>query len=147
MKVWDTNTGLAAFTLEKGDIGGELETKFEGWNPWSPSGDRFVISTVDDYSIKIFDLQTGEALHTLSGHNGWISHITWSPSGELLASSSFDDSAVIVWQAETGEAHYTLQGGFENEGVYVGSWSPSGDRFTTHGMGGAKVYEAATGRQ
>ena len=147
LKVWDTETGLARFTLEKEDIEGELETKFEGWDPWSPSGDRFLMSTADNNLIKIFDAQTGEALHTLSGHNGWINQALWSPSGELIASSSYEDSTVIVWLAETGEALYTLEGGFENEGVYVGSWSPSGDRFTTYGMGGAKVYEAATGRR
>ena len=146
LKVWDTETGLALLTLKKEDIGGALDIINNGWEPWSPSGDRFLLYT-ENGLIKIFDAQTGKALHTLSGHNSWINQVIWSPRGEMIASSSYEDSTVIVWQAETGEALYTLQGGYENEGVFVGSWSPSGDRFTTHGMGGAKVYEAVTGRQ
>ena len=56
------------------------------------------------------------------------------------------DSTVIVWQAETGDALYNIPGGFEDEKVCIGSWSPSGDRFATRGRGGAKVYDTATGR-
>ena len=33
-----------------------------------------------------------------------------------------------------------------NEFIF-GSWSPSGDRFVTRGVGGAKVYDTSTGQQ
>jgi WD40 repeat protein len=54
---------------------------------------------------------------------------------------------IFLWQSETGELLYMVPGDFETEEVYLGDWSPTGDRFTTRGFGGTKVYDTATGRQ
>jgi WD40 repeat protein len=139
--------------LDMDDIEGNLNKNPADWEPWSPSGDRFLIYNVDGM-VKIFDAQTGEVLQTLSGHEGEliedqdrrVEQAAWSPKGDLIAVSSTADNSVIVYQAESGEALYTLPGGFEADWVVFGTWSPSGDRLTTRGPGGAKVYETATGR-
>jgi WD40 repeat protein len=154
VKVWDVGSGTARLTLDIEDIGAGLNTNPIGWQTWSPVGDRFLIYTVDGL-VKIFDARTGETLQTLSGHEGLvhesigisISSAQWSPRGDLVAVSSFGDNSVIVYQADTGKALYTIPGGFEDNLVILGSWSPSGDRFVTRGVGGAKVYDAATSRQ
>ncbi|MGB5843704.1 MAG: PQQ-binding-like beta-propeller repeat protein, partial [Anaerolineales bacterium] len=143
--VWDVESGKARLTLDIEDIGGDLNTNTVDWEPWSPGGDRFMLYTVEGL-VKIFDALSGETLQTLSGHEGAvITQATWSPMGDQVVVSSIPDS-VIVYQADTGQALYTIPGGFEDDIVVFGSWSPSGDRFVTRGLGGAKVYEAATGQ-
>jgi WD40 repeat protein len=144
-KVWDTETGLARFTLEKNEIGGALDF-FRGWKPWSPSGDHFLIYNKEG-ELRIWDTESGELLQTLLGHNGRISQAFWSPDGSLIASSGWEDGRVIIWQAATGKVLYDFPGDFEDEHLKMGNWSPSGDRFTTIGRGGAKVYDTATGQQ
>jgi WD40 repeat protein len=129
----------------KGDYEGEFNVNLNSWDPWSPSGDRFLTFTYEG-PVKIWDAGTGEALHTLSGHQDMVTQAYWSPDEELIATASADGS-VIVWEADTGNARYTFPGGFETEVFSLGSWSPSGDRFATRGAGGVKVYDAATGRQ
>jgi WD40 repeat protein/uncharacterized membrane protein len=154
VKIWDIESGIDRVTLETEDVGGWLWPNINGWSPWSPRGDRFLTYTVNG-SVKIFDAYTGETLQTLSDYEGIIheeegfsiSQAFWSPGGDLLAISSIGDDSVIVYRADTGEALYKIPGGFETKVVAIGSWSPNGERFVTRGVGGAKVYEAATGRQ
>ena len=154
VKIWDIESGLARVTLDTDDLGGWLWPNINGWEPWSPTGDRFLTYTVDGL-VKIFDINTGELLHSLSEYEGIIneefgisiSQALWSPRGDLIAISSIGDDSTIVYQVDTGEPLYKIPGDFETKVVSVGSWSPSGDRFITRGVGGAKVYEAATGRK
>jgi WD40 repeat protein/serine/threonine protein kinase/DNA-binding XRE family transcriptional regulator len=154
VKIWDAESGKDLVSLDTEDLGGGLWPNINGWDPWSPRGDRFLTYTVNGL-VKIFDAYTGETLQTLSDYEGIvhedlgfsISQALWSPGGDLLAISSIGDDSVIVYQADTGEALYKLPGGFETKVVAIGSWSPNGEQFVTRGVGGAKVYEAATGRQ
>jgi len=154
VQVWDADSGTARLTLDMEDIGGGLNTSPADWESWSPSGDRFLVHNTNGL-VKIFDAITGEALQTLSGHEGvllesqWrrVDQAMWSPKSDLVAVISSVDNNVIVYQADTGEALYTIPSGSEDSEIRLGSWSPSGDRFITRGLGGANVYEAATGRQ
>ena len=144
--VWDVKSGNARFTLDRQAIGGDLNTWTTDWEPWSPSGDRFLIYTTNGL-VKIFDGSTGETLQTLSGHDPYeINQVAWSPGGDLVAVTSRWKDTTIVYQADTGQILHKIPGGFETDLVF-GSWSPSGDRFVTRGVGGAKIYQAATGRQ
>ena len=154
VKVWDVDSNEARFTLDKEDIGGDLWTYALNWEPWSPDGDRFLIYNTSGL-VKIFDAYNGQLLHTLAGHEGELlenypiplSQVVWSPNGEMIAVSSVVDSNTIIYHSESGQALHTIPGGFENELVYFGSWSPGGDRFITRGVGGAKVYDTSTGQQ
>jgi eukaryotic-like serine/threonine-protein kinase len=47
-------------------------------------------------------------LHTLSGHNGWLSSIAFAPDSQVLASSSFD-STIKLWRVEDGSLLRTLE--------------------------------------
>ena len=96
--VWDAETGLARFILDREDIEGEIHMNVNGWEPWSPNGDRFLIYCKEG-TIQIWNAETEETLHTLFGHKGIISQVLWSPSGELIASSGWEDGQVIIWDA------------------------------------------------
>jgi serine/threonine protein kinase/sugar lactone lactonase YvrE len=74
----------------------------------TPDG-RSLISAGDDKTIKIWDLQTGQAKQTLEGHTNWIYSLAISPDGRTIASGS-KDSSVKVWDLADGSERYTLKG-------------------------------------
>jgi WD40 repeat protein len=74
----------------------------------TPDG-RSLISAGDDKTIKIWDLQTGQAQQTLEGHTNWIYSLAISPDGRTLASGS-KDNAAKVWDLAEGRELYTLTG-------------------------------------
>jgi DNA-binding beta-propeller fold protein YncE len=51
--------------------------------------------------LKIWDAESGELLHTLTGHTKMVLSVACSPDGKLIASGGFDRT-VRIWNAETG---------------------------------------------
>ncbi|NER49013.1 MAG: hypothetical protein F6J92_20395, partial [Symploca sp. SIO1A3] len=91
---------------------------------FSPNGKLFA-SVSRDNTIKIWDLEEGEELLTLSGHQSSvkIKSVSFSPDGKLLASGSWDNTTKI-WDLEEGGEPLTLSGyQFGTESV---SFSPGG---------------------
>jgi WD40 repeat protein len=74
---------------------------------FSPDG-SLIASGGDDRVIKVWDVQTGECLRTLHGHENWIQAIAFSPDGTCIASGS-NDQTIQLWDTATGERLQTLQ--------------------------------------
>jgi len=74
----------------------------------TPDGQR-AISGSDDHTLKVWNLDTGEILHTLVGHTNEVTIVVVTPDGKKAISGS-DDCTLIVWSLETGQKLYTLQG-------------------------------------
>ena len=55
-----------------------------------------------DYSIRLWDLGTGEEVRRLVGHKGPVCGLTISPDGKLALSGSLDRT-VRLWDLETGK--------------------------------------------
>jgi WD40 repeat protein len=68
---------------------------------YSPDGKRLA-SAGDDYTVKVWDAQTGQELHTLKGHTDLVNSVAYSRDGKRIASAS-DDHTVKVWDALTPE--------------------------------------------
>lgn len=49
-----------------------------------------------------WNVQTGELLQTLTGHEGWIWGVAFSPDGKFLASGG-TDRAIILWDVHTND--------------------------------------------
>jgi WD40 repeat protein len=49
-----------------------------------------------DNTIKLWNIESGQELRTLKGHNGSVSSISFSPDGKTLATGSFDQT-VKLW--------------------------------------------------
>jgi WD40 repeat protein/DNA-binding SARP family transcriptional activator len=166
LKVWNVDTKTERFTLIREDLTGKLNINLEQWSPWSPSGDRFLTYGVDG-SVKIWDVETGEILKTLGEYSIGTNRpkdlpedldkliheyyfeegdkALWSPTGDLIAVSSNEQNQVAVWAVDSGEMNYSFTGGFDDGRVFIGSWSPSGNRFVTRGLGGIKLYDSLSG--
>ena len=61
-----------------------------------PSGEVVCAGSLDVESIFIWNVQTGQLLDRLAGHEGPISSISFSPDGSVLVSGSWDNT-VRIW--------------------------------------------------
>jgi WD40 repeat protein/tRNA A-37 threonylcarbamoyl transferase component Bud32 len=62
----------------------------------------------EDYTIKIWSLQTGKERRTLKNHSHFIRAVVFTSDGEILISAS-DDHTIKVWNWEIGEEICTLK--------------------------------------
>lgn len=66
-----------------------------------PGGNQFV-SSANDGTIKVWDLQTGRILKTLFGHDSFVYDLALLPNGSLV--STGEDRTVRIWDLSKGEA-------------------------------------------
>lgn len=66
----------------------------------TPDGKR-ALSAAEDKTLKVWDLQTGTELRTLTGHTDGVLAFAVGPNGRLAVSGSHDKT-VRVWDLETG---------------------------------------------
>ena len=63
-------------------------------------GSRVVSGSFDE-TVKVWSVETGELLHTLEGHSGWVESVALSGS---LASSTDDSNTTKHWDVDAGRA-------------------------------------------
>ncbi len=75
--------------------------------PWgvavSPDG-RVVATAGGDWSIRIWDRETGEQQAVLLGHQGRVRAVAFDPQGRYIASAG-DDGEVRMWDASRWRSH------------------------------------------
>ncbi|CCX09741.1 Similar to Periodic tryptophan protein 2 homolog; acc. no. Q9C270 [Pyronema omphalodes CBS 100304] len=64
------------------------------------SGEIVCAGSLDSFDIHIWNVQTGQLLETLSGHDGPISSLSFAPDGSSLVSGSWDRT-VRIWSIFT----------------------------------------------
>jgi WD40 repeat protein len=67
------------------------------------------VSTSKDRTIKLWELETGNELRTLSGHEQGVRAATFDETGSRLASGS-DDGVLKVWDVKTGHELRSMKG-------------------------------------
>jgi WD40 repeat protein len=55
-----------------------------------------------DWSIRVWDVESGKEIKKFEGHAGFIQSVALSPSGNLLVSAS-DDLSVRIWDVKSGK--------------------------------------------
>ncbi len=62
-----------------------------------------------DKTIRIWDVESGECIKTLIGHQEDVWRVIYSPDGKYIISGSHDRT-IKIWDVETGECLRTLEG-------------------------------------
>jgi WD40 repeat protein len=72
-------------------------------------GDKTLVSSSRDSTIKIWDVASGELKRTLTNHTRDVYDVEFSHDGKLMATGS-TDTTIILWDAKTFEPIRTLKG-------------------------------------
>jgi WD40 repeat protein len=80
-------------------------------------------SASGDTTVKLWDVASGRALRTLSGHNGFVESVAFSPGGESLVSGC-QDGSIKFWDVANGLEVKTLSG--HTHSVNGVTFSPNG---------------------
>ena len=112
----------------------------------SPSGDRLVVtSNLFSTEVAVVDLETGEAIISLEGHEDDVSFADFSPDGKRIVTAS-DDKTARVWDAATGKQTLNLAG--HSARVRYATYSADGRKIaTTSDDGTIKVWDARSGEE
>lgn len=121
ISVYDAHTGKAVHSFN-----GDSFIKSICFHPT----DKRTLATSADSIIKIWNLEDGSLLHTLSGHHRNIHCIAFSQDGKYMVSAS-SDKTIMLWDAHTYKHLRTLCGhtdevnhvSFSNDGKYIASAS------------------------
>src|SRR5450755_1735608 len=75
----------------------------------TPDGGR-AVSASNDRTLKVWDLESGRELQTLSGHAGWVRAVALAPDDPWRAVSASSDRTIKVWELQSGRELQILSG-------------------------------------
>ena len=134
---WDATDGTLELVPDRGSV--------------AVAPDWSTVATVDDGTVVLEDLDSGEPVTELTGLTGDdvadgspVTAVAYSPDGELVAAAgSGDDGSgrLVVWSVDgTEEASFDTDGEVHRIAV-----SPEGDRLATSGNGPVEVHDLVSG--
>ncbi|MEH2198225.1 WD40 repeat domain-containing protein, partial [Nostoc sp.] len=93
---------------------------------------------------KLWDVSTGKAIKTLTGHSSSVNSVVFSPDGKTLASGSYDKT-IKLWDVSTGKAIKTLTG--HSGLVYSVVFNPDGKTLASGSDDKTiKLWDVSTGK-
>ncbi|MDE0635684.1 MAG: T9SS type A sorting domain-containing protein [Candidatus Poribacteria bacterium] len=143
VRLWDTTTGKNTETFI-GHIG-PIE-----WIALSPDG-RTIASSggviyenkwfADDYSVRLWDVNSGKEKAILLGHERSVYYATFSPDGRFLVSCG-GDKRTIFWDTTTGNSLWTIIR--KEQGVARITFSPDSRKFAFEDSAGIHLWDIAS---
>lgn len=126
------NTVAQTLQLEKAGI----------WSLAISPDDRYLVCSGEDAMLVLWDLQTGQCLHTCEGHLSQVHCTTFSPTGNCFATGSYDQT-IKLWDRATGACLSTLAGHAGQ--IFCVKFSPDGEWLVSGDSDGViKVWQVET---
>ena len=115
----------------------------EVWGVALSSQDRFLATSSEDSTVRIWDTRTGESALTLTGHGKQVWGVAFSGDDRRLATAGADGTARL-WDSGTGRVVRTLAG--HTGEVWGVAFSRDDRRLATAGADGtARIWDVSTG--
>jgi WD40 repeat protein len=143
--------------LYETDTGKEVRT-YEGHTGYvwrmllSPGGKKIATIGCNDYSFRVWDLESGKALVTgAHAHKGYVVGLAFSPDGKHLLTSG-RDRAIKLWEADTGKLVRTYLGvSADGRQALTGNvealaFAPDGKRFLAGENRLVHLFDTASGK-
>ncbi|MED6283979.1 F-box-like/WD repeat-containing protein TBL1XR1-A, partial [Characodon lateralis] len=111
------------------------------WSPTgpetnNPSANLMLASASFDSTVRLWDVERGVCIHTLTRHQEPVYSVAFSPDGKHLASGSFD-KCVHIWNTQTGALVHSYRG---TGGIFEVCWNAAGDRVGASASDGSLVF-------
>ncbi|HEV2022839.1 MAG TPA: WD40 repeat domain-containing protein [Terriglobales bacterium] len=150
-QLWDAATGKLKIKVDfSSSTNPEAHKRAIQAITYSPDG-KTIATGGEDYTIKLWDAETGKFRATIEGHEDQVRSIAFSPDGTMLASGSYD-TTMKLWDPATGSLKATLRMPGEgtsrvSQPVTWVAYSSDGKTLvtTTSGFGKARLWDASTG--
>ena len=112
-----------------------IRTSHTAWS-LALAPDSSAVAFVQDWTVRVYDLNAKQDRPLLKGHKGIISSLAFSPDGLTVATGSWDGT-VRFWDPRTGHERAVFQWPV-GKGFSL-AFSPDGQRAAAGGDGGAVV--------
>jgi len=125
LKVWTMDREVCVHDLQ-------AHTKEIYTIKWSPTGpgtnnpnmNLVLASASFDSTVRLWDVERGSCVHTLTRHKEPVYSVAFSPDGKFLASGSFD-KCVHIWSTQSGQLIHSYKG---TGGIFEVCWNSRGDK-------------------
>jgi RNA polymerase sigma factor (sigma-70 family) len=146
---------------EKGELLRTIEMEYGRAPPrlaFSPDGKQLAVTfggrTSDKVSggARVFDTQTGDLIHSFTGHKSLAYSVCFSPDGKTLATGGDSlDREIYLWNLPADKANRLVEPGIL-EGLKGSAWcvtfSPDGKTLAgSDTEGGVRLWDVATGKE
>ncbi|CAI6371548.1 unnamed protein product [Macrosiphum euphorbiae] len=99
---------------------------------WSPTGPKtsnpnmnlILASASFDSTVRLWDVERGTCIKTLTKHNEPVYSVAFSPDGKFLASGGFDNY-VHIWSTQSSQLVHSYKG---TGGIFDVCWNSKGDK-------------------
>jgi WD40 repeat protein len=102
---------------------------------------RYALSGSHDFTLKLWDVNSGREIRTFQGHSGFVNSVVFSPDTMYALSGSFDKT-LKLWDVSNGREIRTFEG--HKGPVTSVAFSPDG-RYALSGGGDLKLWDIKTG--
>ncbi|XP_048882538.1 F-box-like/WD repeat-containing protein TBL1X [Brienomyrus brachyistius] len=125
LKIWNMKHDLCVHDLQAHS----KEIYTIKWSPTgpgtsNPNSNIMLASASFDSTVRLWDVERGVCIHTLTKHQEPVYSVAFSPDGKFLASGSFD-KCVHIWNTASGALVHSYRG---TGGIFEVCWNSTGDK-------------------